>query len=145
MELVSVKGPGVAMVLNDSKKYRPGAPMSIQTLLVIHDADINKAVSELRAAGAEAISINNQRLTAMSAVREMGSIIYVNNTPQTPPYVIRAIGDSTRLRGKLNLPGGIVQNLRRQDPAMIGFRDEKILKISAYSGAAQSTYAMRDR
>ena len=64
-------------------------------------------VNELKAAGAEAVSVNDQRLVAVSPVRCAGPTIFVNNTPQTPPYVIRAIGEPNTLETALNISGGI--------------------------------------
>ncbi|MBQ1249641.1 MAG: DUF881 domain-containing protein, partial [Selenomonadales bacterium] len=81
-------------------------------LYVIHDDDLLKVINELRAAGAEAISVNGQRLIATSEIRCAGPTLSVNNTRYTPPYEILAIGDPKTLDNALKMRGGIVETLR---------------------------------
>ncbi|BDI28480.1 hypothetical protein CCAX7_005310 [Capsulimonas corticalis] len=139
--LTAVKGPGVTVTLNDSKKRFPDAPLAVQMVGIIHDTDINQIVNELKAAGAEAIAVNDQRLVASSPIRCAGPTIYVNNTPQTPPYVIQAIGDSKTLDTALKLPGGAYDQLQGMDAAMMRIAHADKLVIPAYSGATQPKYA----
>lgn len=54
-------------------------------------------VNGLWESGAEAISINGQRLTALSAIRAAGDAILVDNKPLVPPYTVLAVGDGERL------------------------------------------------
>ena len=62
------------------------------------DRDLQIVVNGLWAAGAEAISINGQRLTALSAIRSAGEAILVDFRPLSPPYVVSAVGEPTRCR-----------------------------------------------
>lgn len=62
------------------------------------DRDLSVVVNGLWSAGAEAISVNGQRLTALSSIREAGPAILVNFRPLTPPYEVRAIGDRQDLQ-----------------------------------------------
>ena len=66
-------------------------------------------LNELRAAGAEAISLNDQRIVAMSEVRCAGPTVSVNNVRSAPPYVIKAIGAPKTLTSALRLRGGVVE------------------------------------
>ncbi len=59
----------------------------------VRDRDLQEVVNALWAAGAEAIAINGQRLSALTAIREAGEAVLVDYRPVTPPYVIRAVGD----------------------------------------------------
>jgi len=113
----AVSGPGVRMVLSDNpqalklggdSRFLPG---------IIHDFDLLQIINELRGAKAEAISIRGsggitRRITAWTPIRCVGGPILINFEPVTPPYVIEAIGEPKTLEGTLNLPGGIVDNLR---------------------------------
>ncbi|WP_068111900.1 DUF881 domain-containing protein [Nocardioides dokdonensis] len=63
----------------------------------IRDIDLQKAANGLWLAGAEAIAINGQRLTAVSAIRNSGVVVNVNSVPISAPYVVTAIGDSRTL------------------------------------------------
>ena len=71
----AVKGPGVIVTLDDSKKM---VKNDDPNLYLIHDEDMLKVINELRAAGAEAISINGQRLTGNSEIRCAGPTISVS-------------------------------------------------------------------
>ena len=81
-----VAGPGVRVVVDDA----PNASSAQQEVL---DKDLQKLVNGLWASGAEAISINGQRLTNLSAIRHAGSAITVNYRSLARPYVVSAIGD----------------------------------------------------
>jgi uncharacterized protein YlxW (UPF0749 family) len=61
------------------------------------DLDLQELVNGLWAAGAEAVSINDLRLTARTAIRSAGEAILVDYRPLSPPYVVRAIGDPRAL------------------------------------------------
>jgi uncharacterized protein YlxW (UPF0749 family) len=139
--LTEVQGPGIIVTLTDSKHTVPGAPPAAIMPGLIHDTDINQTVNELKAAGAEAISINDQRLVATSPIRCAGPTVLVNAVPQPPPYVIRAIGNPNTLQVAMNLPGGVADQLRGLDPAMIKMQASKHLVIPAYSGPTQPKYA----
>ena len=58
---------------------------------------MQRVVNGLWASGAEAITVNGQRLTALSAIRAAGDAILVDNKPLVPPYTVLAIGDGKRL------------------------------------------------
>ena len=81
-----VTGPGVRVVVDDA----PGATEPEQQVL---DRDLQKLVNALWASGAEAISINDLRLTNLSAIRVGGRAITVNYRSLTRPYTVLAVGD----------------------------------------------------
>lgn len=108
--IVDLRGPGVVVTIDDSQKIAKAGENP--NLYVIHDDDLLKVINELRAAGAEAISINGQRLIATSEIRCAGPTLSVNNTRYTPPYEILAIGDPKTLDNALKMRGGIVETLR---------------------------------
>jgi uncharacterized protein YlxW (UPF0749 family) len=64
------------------------------------DVDLQHAANGLWAAGAEAIAINGQRLTTLSAIRTAGSAILVDFRPLSPPYTLDAIGDPKSMAAK---------------------------------------------
>ena len=142
--LTDVKGPGVLVTMDDSKlPYPKDMPPGLTPQNIIHDNDIGQVVNELKAAGAEAISVNDQRLVAVSPIRCAGPTIFINNTPQTPPYVIKAIGDPKILITALDIPGGITSALKAFDPAMFKVdKSPKPLLIPAYAGGLETRYAV---
>ena len=102
-----VEGAGIEIVLDDSNI--PKKANENPNLYIIHDEDLLRVLNELRAAGAEAISLNDQRIVAMSEVRCAGPTVSVNNVRSAPPYVIKAIGAPKTLISALRLRGGVVE------------------------------------
>lgn len=86
----AVTGPGVRVTVDD-------APNGTQ----VRDQDLQPLVNGLWQAGAEAIAVNGQRLTARSAIRNSGVAIRVNNRSLSPPYVVTAIGNEKTLQADL--------------------------------------------
>ncbi|HMC70234.1 MAG TPA: DUF881 domain-containing protein, partial [Mycobacteriales bacterium] len=85
---VAASGPGLRVTVDDAPSTT-GSGTGNQVL----DRDLQSLVNALWAAGAEAVAIDGQRLTAQSAIRQAGSSILVNFEPVPRPYVITAIGD----------------------------------------------------
>lgn len=86
----AAQGPGVRIVVDDN-------PRAVTDRQVVFDKDLQKLVNGLWAAGAEAVAINGQRVTALTAIRTAGDAITVNFKSLTRPYVVRAIGDPDQL------------------------------------------------
>ena len=89
---LAVTGPGLRITMDDAITPGPG-DAGDPALGHVLDRDLQMVVNGLWAAGAEAISINDQRLSALSAIRSAGDAILVDYRPLTRPYVILAIGD----------------------------------------------------
>ncbi len=108
--LTLLQGPGITITLNDSTlAVQPGQDPN---LFLIHDDDLLKLVNELKAAGAEAIAINDQRVVGSTEIRCAGPTISVNNTRIAPPYILQAIGSPEILEASLNMRGGIMETFR---------------------------------
>lgn len=96
---VAVSGEGVRITVDDSPDGGTDG--------TVRDEDLAKLANGLWEAGAEAISINGERLTAVSAIRNSARVIYVNIRPLTPPYTVLAIGDIRTLQSDfLDSAGG---------------------------------------
>lgn len=108
--LLRTRGKGVHLVLDDSAVESAGD--MTDNPLVVHDYDILAVINELRAAGAEALAVNGQRITSFSAIRCKGPVIQVNGVAIGSPYEIDAIGDPKVLASALELPGGILSQLK---------------------------------
>ncbi|MEO7745033.1 MAG: DUF881 domain-containing protein, partial [Actinomycetota bacterium] len=99
---LSVVGPGVRVDVDDAAALTPKAGGDPRARSAaddgrVLDQDLQKVVNGLWAAGAEAVSVNGQRLTALSAIRSAGQAILVDYRPLSPPYRVLAIGDPDRL------------------------------------------------
>ncbi|MZF57826.1 DUF881 domain-containing protein [Streptomyces sp. SID5594] len=97
-----VHGPGVKLVVDDAKNTDQGGggpreSSSFSDTGRVRDRDMQRVVNGLWESGAEAIAINGQRLTALSAIRAAGDAILVDNRPLVPPYTVLAVGDGKNL------------------------------------------------
>ena len=109
-------------------------------LYLIHDDDLLKVINELRAAGAEAISINGQRLIGTSEIRCAGPTLSVNNVRSAPPFEIRAIGDSKSLESAIRMRGGVAETLKVWG-IQLEVSTSSSVYVPAYKGSASHTYA----
>ena len=99
---LSVAGPGITITIDDAEAVaaapggdpRAASPTEDGRVL---DQDLQVVVNGLWAAGAEAVSVNGQRLTALSAIRSAGQAILVDYRPLSPPYRVLAVGDPDQL------------------------------------------------
>ena len=134
-----VVGPGLIVTMSDSTK-NPADTTADPSYYIIHDTDILQVVNELRDAGAEALSINGERLLATSEIRCAGSIVSVNNNRYAAPYVIRAIGDPAAMSSALSMRGGVIDQLSIWDIQVHVQQSEEVL-IRAYTGKTTFQYA----
>ena len=136
--LTPLVGPGVIVRLDDSsRKARTGENPN---LYLIHDDDLLKVINELRAAGAEALSVNGQRLTGTSEIRCAGPTLSVNNVRSAPPFEVRAIGDTHALEQALKMRGGVADTLKVWGIELVIETADDVY-IPAYKGALTYTYA----
>jgi uncharacterized protein YlxW (UPF0749 family) len=136
--LDGLRGPGLRVVLDDSDlKHSPSGNVND---LVIHSQDVQAAVNALWRAGAEAVSINKERLVSTSAVLCVGNTLLLNGTVHSPPYDIVAIG-ATRDRFDTD---PLVHQLH-EDADAFGLRfsitHADDLDVPAFVGAIQPHYA----
>lgn len=137
--LTGVTGPGVEVTLNDSNMtVQPGENPN---LYVLHDVDVLKVLNELKAAGAEALAINNQRLLSTSEIRCVGPTILTNkNLRLAPPFIITAIGNQDNLFNSLKMRGGVVGELQIWG-IQVNIKKVSQITIPAYTGGLSFEYA----
>ena len=104
----AVHGKGITVTLSDSVKENIGID---ENAFVVHDTDLLRVINELRASGAEAISLNGERILATSEIRCAGPVVSVNNRKYNTPFVISAIGDPEIMESALRMRGGIIDEL----------------------------------
>lgn len=134
----ALHGPGVVVTVDDSKKA--AKPGDNPNLYLIHDDDLLRIINELRAAGAEGIAINDERLLAVSEIRCAGPTLSVNNNRFAPPYVIRAIGDAKSMENSLKMRGGVMETLKFWGIQISVTSEEKVV-LPPYRGTQSFEYA----
>jgi uncharacterized protein YlxW (UPF0749 family) len=93
-----VTGRGLRLVLTDAPTDDPDVE---DPSLRVQDNDLQVVVNGLWAAGAEAIAVNGQRLTSMTAIRAAGDAVLVDLVALSSPYTVDAIGDPVHMQTEL--------------------------------------------
>lgn len=135
---VDVEGPGVVVTLSDGDtdtKAQDNPQISI-----VHDSDILMMINELMVAGAEAISVNDERLINSSGIACQGTHITVNDKPCDGPFIIKAIGSNKRMIDVMDKKGSYANCVKTLG---IGVKIEKSekLTIPKYEGKVNFEYA----
>lgn len=141
--LEEVKGSGITVTLDDTRainKIAADAGFYDPNVYVIHDSDILMVINELKAAGAEAISINGQRIVTTTEVRCVGPVIQINGIRLTAPFKISAIGSPDVLANSLKLRGGIIDSIEQADIDVTIEKSDNI-KIPKIEGVIEYRYA----
>lgn len=135
--LIELEGAGLTVILDDSaRSVKTGEDPND---LLIHDYDLLMVVNELKASGAEAISVNGERIIAMSEIRCAGTTILVNWIKIAPPFEIKAIGNPDMLESGLTMKGGYLQTLKLLG-VQANLQKVENITIPAYSGRMKFSY-----
>lgn len=135
--LTEVEGPGVMVVMRDSTAVNTTGD---EQDYLIHDNDLLSVINDLRDAGAEAISLNGERLLSTSEVRCAGAVVIVNGRRYAAPYVFNAIGDSATLYNALTMRNGVVDVLGQWKIEVKVTPSDK-LTVPKYSGVLDFRHA----
>lgn len=131
-----VTGEGISITIKDNVT---GSTIgSINDL--IHDGDLRTIVNELQNAGAEAISINGQRIVSSTAITCVGTVIQVNNEKVGTPFVIKAIGNQASLVGGMTRAGGFLELLKYTYGIPTEVKKSNDISISKYNGVLTDKY-----
>ena len=136
---VSLEGPGITISMYDNPEERP-FDFDLNDD-IIHDIDILNIINDLKVAGAEAISINGERVISTSEIKCAGPTIRINERTSATPFIIKAIGDPKSLIASVNAPGtngDILKNVYNK-----GFDTtvEDLIVIEGYKGIINFKYA----
>ncbi|MEG1931023.1 MAG: DUF881 domain-containing protein [Anaerovorax sp.] len=135
-----VRGQGVKIIVDDgTRELYEGE--NVNTLLV-HDSDILGILNELRKSGAEAISVNGQRITNTTAISCSGYTIRINGVFYARPFEIHAIGDAKKMAETLNGPEGTGTVLKMWG-VIFEMTVEQEVVIPKYTGDQTYQYAVK--
>ncbi|MFI9804203.1 DUF881 domain-containing protein [Streptomyces sp. NPDC052301] len=124
---VAAQGPGITMTIEDTKG-------TVQADMLLD------AIQELRAAGAEAIQVNGVRVVANTYFTDSGKSVSVDGNKINAPYRFKVIGKPQDLEPALNIPGGVVQTLEKEQATVTVERSDKIV-VDALRQAKRPDYA----
>ena len=139
--LTDVEGKGIELTVKDDPnvtRENIGIFDDISSHIV-HDGDLRRIVNELKNAGAEAISINGQRIVTTTAITCIGNVIKINDEKVSSPFVIKAIGFPESMETALNRAGGYLDYLN-DDGIVTSIKKLDNVKITKYTGVISAKY-----
>ena len=137
--LTEITGQGIVVVLSDNQLTANNYIFDPNSALV-HDMDVIKVINELKNAGAEAISINDQRIVTNTAIECDGSVVKINGVKIGAPFEIKAIGLPEYLIN-VNRYGGYLMYLEQRGISVTVNKSDKIT-IPKYTGVIKFEYAV---
>jgi uncharacterized protein YlxW (UPF0749 family) len=138
-----VKGPGVTITLDDSPKSVQQSSDADADRLVVHQQDIQAVANALWAGGAEAMTIQGQRVVSTTGIKCVGNTVVLHGVPYAPPYNIAAIGNTDTMLESVNTSPYIGYYLRDVRDLELGWNVdvETELKMAGYDGPTELSYA----
>lgn len=135
-------GPGIRISLSDAPRESDEEGLD-PNLLVVHQQDIQAFVNALWASGAEAISLQGQRLISTTGIKCVGNTVVLDGVPYSPPYVIEAVGDIGDMQAALEASSSVEVYKEYVDKYDLGLDQETAsdLEIPAYRGTPDINYA----
>lgn len=140
--LTAVKGPAVSVTLTD-------APLDVkpvgvaEELLIVHQQDIQAVVNAMWEGGAEAMTIQGQRVTSRTGIKCVGNSVLLHGVPYAPPYVLVAIGDQKGIEEALTASAYLQAYRQYTDRYGLGYAEKRLSDVTlpAYTGALDLGYA----
>ena len=132
-----VHGQGLIITLKDANSNMVSGNASDY---IVHDGDLIEVVNALKNAGAEAISINGERIVNTTAITCAGNVTKVNGEKIGSPFQIKAIGLTEKLNGALTMPGGYLE-LLETDGVQVNVEEAQDIIIPKYNGVYKFEYA----
>ncbi len=139
--LTDISGQGIIIRLDENREINSQEVVNISSYLV-HEEDLLYIVNELFNSGADAISINDQRIVSTTSILCDGNIIRINGKMVGVPIEIKAIGYPERMDGAVSRPGGYLQLMADEGVKVSVERSENIA-IPKYDGVYSYDYLSR--
>jgi len=142
-----VRGPAITVVLSDAPKEEIDRATEQGEVtadeLVVHQQDIQAVVNALWTGGAEAMTLQKQRVVSTTGIKCVGNTVVLHGVPYAPPYEITAIGDLSALRSALDSSDYIAGYLTYVEAHHLGYRvsTRREVTLPAYDGSSDLRYA----
>ncbi len=130
--LTDVTGSGVVITVKDNTNSK-----FVTSNDLVHDGDLRAIVNEIKNIGADAISINGQRIVPGTVISCAGAVVQINGEPIGAPFIIEAIG-SNALHNNLLRPGSFIEQYGEQ--ISIDVKKSDNITIKKYNGVLTNKY-----
>jgi uncharacterized protein YlxW (UPF0749 family) len=141
--LATLEGPGLTVTLNDAPKEIQQTAGSQVANAIVHQQDIQAVANALWAGGAEAMTIQGQRVVSTTGIKCVGNTVLLHGVTYSPPYVVSAIGDVSSMRASLARSPYIQAYLQAVAEWQLGWQvtAHRSLVAPAYRGSTELRYA----
>ncbi|MBI4901525.1 MAG: DUF881 domain-containing protein [Actinobacteria bacterium] len=140
--LTAVKGPAVSVTLTDAPTNV--TPVGVaEELLIVHQQDIQAVVNAIWEGGAEAMTIQGQRVTSRTGIKCVGNSVLLHGVPYAPPYVLVAIGNQKGIEEALASSAYLDAYRQYRDRYGLGYAEKRVADVTlpGYTGAIDLGYA----
>jgi uncharacterized protein YlxW (UPF0749 family) len=141
--LTAVAGPGLTVVLDDAPEEVRETAGDRLSEAIVHQQDIQAVVNAMWSAGAEAMTLQGQRVVSTTGIKCVGNTVLLHGVTYSPPYVISAIGDAIDMRRALEDSPYIDAYLAAVEQWQLGWEvtSEPLVEAPAYAGTTDLQYA----
>ncbi len=145
-----VHGPAITVVLSDAPKDEINRAVEKGEVpddqLVVHQQDIQAVVNALWSGGAEAMTLQKQRVISTTGIKCVGNTVVLHGVPYAPPYEITAIGDLNALQTALDSSDYIAGYMTYVVTYHLGYEvsTDDDVELPAYTGSSDLRYAVAD-
>lgn len=142
----NVQGPGIEITLTDNNTgiSKDGMEVIDLSKLVVHYDDLLEVINALNNAGAEAISINGQRIVQTTAITCEGNVIKINGQRVSSPFTIKAIGSPGLLYGSVSMIGGYLYWMEYEG-VLVDIKQSENVNIEKYNGVINYKYIKSEK
>jgi uncharacterized protein YlxW (UPF0749 family) len=144
--LTPVHGPGLTITLDDAPKDKlvaAGDDLDAVSELLVHQQDIQAVANALWAGGAEAMTIQGQRVVSTTGIKCVGNVVILHGVPYSPPYRISAIGPTDQMLTSVTTSPYIQLYLQVVQSSQLGWdvAVDPSMDMPGYTGSTQLEYA----
>lgn len=141
--LGAMQGPALTVTLDDAPSDQVAGPDVDPNFLVVHQQDIQAVVNAMWAGGAEAMTVQGQRVISTTAIKCVGSTVVLHGVPYSPPYVITAVGDPAAMLAAISSNPYIESYRTWVEPYNLGWDVEvrSDVELPPYKGTLDLDYA----
>ena len=137
--LTDLTGEGIILTVRDADSLTKKETVLDENRMLVHDEDLRELINELKNSGAEAISINGQRIVTNTAITCSGAIITINGVRLTSPFEIKSIGNIASLYGAVSRVGSYLSIM--EDRGIVAtYEESNNVQIPKYSGVNTPKY-----
>jgi uncharacterized protein YlxW (UPF0749 family) len=141
--LVPLEGPGLTVTLDDAPREMREAAGEDASNAIVHQQDIQAVANAMWAGGAEAMTIQGQRVVSTTGIKCVGNTVLLHGVTYSPPYVVSAIGDVDAMRSHLDSSPYLGAYLEAVEEYQLGWdvEEQERIEAPAFTGSTEMRYA----